>query len=155
MAKQYYVSNYFLRNASDVSHKTKHDFLSQTSKIFEHVYMFLIKLNTIFFHKPPETLNMYIFSSTNRHFWFKCFFSVWEKYWHESTLQRNLKNNKIKMLFTTEKQNWNLNCLERLYFQPCFFVLFSDLALSSLLTLLEQKSTRGKKYTHNYKKQLD
>ena len=56
------------------------------------------------------------------------------------------------MFCKTEKQNWNLNYLEILSFQSWFYVL-SDLA--SLVTFLEQKYTRGKKYTHNYKKQLD
>ena len=37
---------------------------------------------------------------------------------------------------------------------PFLKLLLCDLALRlSLLTWLEQKSTRGKKYTHNYKKQ--
>ena len=84
--------------------------------------------------------------------WFKYFLNVWEKYWHESILQGYSKNHKIKMFCKTEKQNWNLNYLEILSFQSWFYVL-SDLA--SLVTFLEQKSTRGKKYTHNYKKQLD
>ena len=56
------------------------------------------------------------------------------------------------MLFQTEKQNWNLNYLEQLSFYPCFYRLLSDLALrSSLLTLLERKSTRGKVYTQMQK----
>ena len=47
---------------------------------------------------------MCIFPSTIRYFWFKYFLDVWEKYWHESTFQGNLKNHKIKMLFEIEKQ---------------------------------------------------
>ena len=116
--------------------------------------MFFIKPDTIFFHKLPKTFNICIFPSTTRCLWFKYFLKAWEKYWHEATLQGNSKNHKIKMLFKTEKQNWNLNYLERLFLQPCFYLLLSDLALrSSLLTWLEQKSTRRKKYTHNDKKQ--
>ena len=69
---------------------------------FVTAQMIFIKLNTIFFHKPLKTLNMCIFPSTIRYFWFKYFLNVWEKYWHESTLQGNSKIHKIKMLL---KQN--------------------------------------------------
>ena len=69
---------------------------------FVTAQMIFIKLNTIFFHKPPKTLNMCIFPGRIRYFWFKYFLNVWEKYWHESTLQGNSKIHKIKMLL---KQN--------------------------------------------------
>ena len=78
--------------------------------------MFFIKPNMIFFQKSPKTLNIFIFPGTIRYLRFKHFLNVWEKYWHESTLQRNSKNHKIKMFFKTEKQNWNLIYLEQLSF---------------------------------------
>ena len=54
--------------------------------------------------------------SYNQVFVVQIFLNAWGKYWHESTLDGNLKNHKIKMLFKTEKQNWNLNYFERLSF---------------------------------------
>ena len=43
---------------------------------------------------------MYKFPNTLRYFSFKYFLNVWEKCWHESTLQENSKNHKINMLFS-------------------------------------------------------
>ena len=89
--------------------------------------MFFIKLKMIFFQKPPKTLIICVFPCSIRYLCFKYFLNLWEKYWHESILQGYSKNHKIKMLFKTEKQNWNLNYLERLSFQPCFYVFWSCL----------------------------
>ena len=75
-----------------VFHKSKCHFLSAN---FEHMYISLY--NQIFV--------VQVF-----------FLHVREKHWQESTLQGNSKNQKIKMLFKTENQNWNLNYLERLSF---------------------------------------
>ena len=52
----------------------------------------------------------------NQTFLVQIFFKGLEKHWHESTFKGNLKNCKIKMLFKTEKENWNLNYLELLPF---------------------------------------
>ena len=78
--------------------------------------MFFEKPNMIFFQKPPKTLNICLFPSTIRYFWFKYLLNFWGKYWHESTLQRNSENHKTKILFKTEKQNYNLNYLEQFSF---------------------------------------
>ena len=80
--------------------------------------MFFIKKTTLFSFTNPGKL-MYI-SYYNRCLWFKYLLNLWEKYWHESALQGNLKNHKIKMLFKTERQSWNLNYLERLFFSLAF-----------------------------------
>ena len=90
------------------------------TKFNTKLQMFFIKLNMIFFQKSPKTLNICIFPCTIRHLWFKYFLDVWGKFWHKSILQRYSKNHKIKMIFKTKKQNWNLNYLKRLSFQPSF-----------------------------------
>ena len=93
LVKQYL--NYFLCNISDVFHKKALFSFTNLRKL------------------------MYI-SHYNRYLWFRYLLNLWEKYWHESALQGNLKNHKIKMLFKTEKQSWNLNYLEQLFFSLAF-----------------------------------
>ena len=116
---------------------------------FITLQMFFKKLNAIFFHKPLKTLNMCIFPSTIRYFWLKYFFNVWEKYWHESTLQGNSKNHNIKMLFKTKKTKlefklpWTIIFLALLLlssFWSCLFV-FIDISLNK--NLLQGKKVRS------------
>ena len=115
------------------------------TKFNTKLQMFFIKLNMIFFQKPPKMLNICIFPCTIRHLWFKYFLDVWGKFWHKSILQRYSKNHKIKMLFKTKKQNWNLNYLKRLTFQPSFLRSYRSCSNTIVFSNFEQKSTRGKK----------
>ena len=115
LAKQY-VSSYFFHIASCFSWK-QWFFFSGLQKLWAFSY-FPVQSDISHLEANPG-LRPYL-----SQVWFKLCLTFGKKYWHE--LGELIK---IKMLFKTEKQSWNLNYLEQLSITFLVFLyLLSDLA---------------------------